>query len=361
MRRTPTPALPLEAGGRSCFRRLLVSGWTLAVLGLCAPAAAQTPDDLAPGWRGAYDFLVTNVCVSGNGQVLPGFSPLDGPAACPGQRKIQPGERLPYHKRDWTPDDQRGAGPNGYQQSDSFPIRTALGTAVVQTYDFGDRGSGRAYGRFDSGDGGQVAFFSAGSAAFGITEDGGAGLQLFIGPACTVLDSWVIVDASFGQRPSGETLARITRDPARCRDRLGYAYTRWHVQPVRYNAKSRGRLLSAELTTLVSDHFGGRSAAGADHLERFYFTRELGHTRWERWQNFAVHDRPEDRRQAADFARTNRCEPQLGPPQEGGPWLLLDCRQWTILVPPTEPAGDLPDFWIGRLREDQGLAALLGN
>ena len=194
--------------------------------------------------------------------MLPGVSPLDGPAACPAQRKIQPGERLPYHKRDWSPADLRGSGPNGYQQSDSFPVRTALGTAVVQTYDFGDAGSRRAYGRFDAGDGGQVAFFSPGSAAFGITEDGGAGLQLFIGPACTVLDSWVIVDASFNERPSGETLARITRDPTRCLGRLGYAYTRWHVQPVRYSAKSGGRPLSAELRTLVSDHFGGRSAAG---------------------------------------------------------------------------------------------------
>ena len=343
-------------GRRGCFA-VLVS----AALALCTPSAAQPPDQVPPVWLGAYDFLVANACTSSDGRALPGVSPLDGPDACPRQRDLQPGERLPYHKRDWTPADVHGSGPGGYQQSDSFPVSTQLGIAVVQTYDFGDRDSRRAYGRFDQGDGGQVAFFSAASAAFGITEDGGAGLQLFIGPACAVLDSWVIVDASFADRPEGETLARITRQPSRCPGRLGYAYTRWHVQPVRYQAKPRGRRLPAELTTLVSEHFGGRTAAGADHLERFYFTRELGYTRWERWQNFAVNDRPQDRRQAREFAGTERCEPGLGPPRDGGTWLLLDCRQWTIIVPPTDPAGDTPDFWISRLRDDGTLRGLFAK
>ena len=113
---------------------------------------------------------------------------------------------------------------DGYQASDSIPIRTSLGPAVLQTYDFGD--PPRRFGQLDPGDGGQVAFFTGTSASFGVTEDGGAGLQLFIGPGCAPVDGWVVVDRSFAEQPAGDMLARITRQPRLCPDRLGYAYTR---------------------------------------------------------------------------------------------------------------------------------------
>ncbi len=101
---------------------------------------------------------------------------------------------------------------------------------MVPDYDFG--GDPRSFGAFDDGDGGQVAFLSADTASFGITEDGGAGLQFLLGPGCAPEDGWVIVDRSFAERPAGQTLARITRDAARCPQRLDHAFTRWHVQPL---------------------------------------------------------------------------------------------------------------------------------
>ena len=104
-----------------------------------------------------------------------------------------------------------------------------------------------------------------------------------------------------------------------------------------------------ELQTLVSEHFGGQDVDGAEHLERFQFTRALGFTRWERWENLAVRNRAEDRAQAAAMAASGRCEPGLGPPA-AGPWIMVDCRQWTQIVPPADPAGDPAGPWLDRLR-----------
>jgi len=153
----------------------------------------------------------------------------------------------------------------------------------------------------------------------------------------------------------GETVARL-RDLRRdrqdiCPTSLNAAYTRWFVRPVRYR-DAPGQGAPATLMTLVSEHFGGADPATADHLERFYFTRELGGTRWERWQNAAT-----DRRaaQAAHwFAATGRCS-AAQPPAGGAPLVLVDCREWTRIVPSGDPAGDPAGFFIAAIRARPGL------
>ncbi len=335
-------------------------GRSLSCLLLATPLLISPPEaqaqNVPPAWHEAWNFLVENVCVDAAHQVLPGVSPLDEASACPHQRKLAIGERLPYHKRDWPGLNDRTTHPDGYQQSDSFPVSTRFGLAVIQTYDFGD--SPRAFGQFDQGDGGQVAFLSAKTASFGITEDGGAGLQFFIGPDCQTLDSWVIVDSSFADRSFGQLLARITRQIKACPAHLGYAFTRWHVQPVSYRDSVRGQPGRVTLQTLVSEHFGGKDVEGADHLERMYFTQPLGYTRWERWQNLAVHDRSADRKQAEALAASDRCEAGLGPPSASAGWLMVDCREWTQMKPPANAAGDPPNFWVERLRNEPATQAM---
>ncbi len=332
----------LGIAGRAWRRCALVAAL------LASPAAARAADAPPPGWDAAWAFLVESVCVDAGDHPLFGVSPLDGPARCNRQRKLGIGEALPYRRRDWADLIDRGTHPDGYQQSDSVPVRTALGLAVVQATDFGD--APRGFGRFDPGDGGQVVFFTPEAASIGLTEDGGAGLQFFIGPRCTPLDAWVVVDRSFASQPTGQTVARITRRPGACPDHLGYAFTRWSVQPVTFRDKVAGRVGHTTLTTLVTDHFGGHSVDAAANLERMYFTRELGYTRWERWQNLSRQDRIADRQQAAAMVANERCEPQLGPPSTATRWVMVDCREWTQMVPPLSPGGDRPDFWLDRLR-----------
>jgi hypothetical protein len=353
-------------------RRAGLVGALLVAAALGLVAAPATADDAAPPeWRLVYDYMVQDVCVDPADAPLVGVTPVDGPERCPRHRDLQVGERLPYHKHDWASREARATLPQGYQRSDSFPIRTRrLGVAVVQSFDFGappDRFDG-----FDPSDGGQVALFSPYAVFYGLTEDGGGGLQLFLGPACgspdpaeRLRDSWLLVDRSFTPDRPGEALARLTNKPDRCPGALSNAFTRWQVRTLGLRVGAGDRIVRQGLAVLISDHFGGRNPELANHLERFYFTRELGFVRWERWENLA---RPGDQAARADararaerLAASDRCQAIAEPPAPGGSWLMLDCRQWTNLVAPRDPAGDPPRFWLDRLQAAPATADLLAE
>jgi hypothetical protein len=328
-----------------------------------APALAQdrtiTADE--PTLR---DFLIQNVCLDAAGAALAGISPLDGGRSCPAQRDLRPGELLPYHKHDHPSPDQRAGAPAGYQRHDSFPVETAgFGTVIEHSFDFGV-GTGRSFGVFDDGsDGGDIAIFSPGIVSFGATEDGGAGFQLFVGECAGPVDaaalthSWIVVQFD-PARPGplkGETVARLndlkSGHQATCPSRFNAAFTSWRVAPVTYRA-APGQGAPVTLTTLISEHYGGANPTDADHLERFYFTRELGGTRWERWQNTNGNPRLAPARVAelaAGFAATGRCSASATP-AAGASMVLIDCREWTRVEPPADPAGDSPGFFIERVR-----------
>src|SRR5207245_9837970 len=99
--------------------------------------------------------------------------------------------------------------------------------------------------------------------------------------ASWVLDSWTIALCGRGRAagPEGQTVARLAAlregRQAICPTRFNAAFTRWYTRPVRYRAAD-GQGAPVTLTTLISEHYGGDRAEGAGHVERFYFTRELG-------------------------------------------------------------------------------------
>jgi hypothetical protein len=313
------------------------------------------------------DFMIQNVCLDAAGAVLVGVSPIDGGSACVAQRDLRPGEMLPYHKHDHSSPDRGAAAPSGYQRHDSFPVETlGFGTVVEHSFDFG-AGEGRRFGVFDRGsDGGDVAILSPGIVSIGATEDGGAGLGLWVGEcrgpltAGALNHSWIVArfDPKQPAPLAGETIARLNALAAgrdTCPGRFNAAYTRWRVAPFRYRA-APGQGEPITLTTLISEHYGGANRATAGAVERFYFTRELGGTRWEAWQSaggntwFSAATIAE---RAASFAATGRCgaaeKPGRGP-GGGAPLLLVDCREWTRIVPPSDPAGDRPGFFIDAIR-----------
>jgi hypothetical protein len=321
------------------------------------------------------DFMIQNVCLDAAGAVLVGRSPADNDPACAAERDLRPGERLPYHKHDHPSPDQRAGAPSGYQRQDSVPVETAgFGTVVEHSFDFGD-GAGRRFGVFDTGsDGGDALILSPGIVSIGATEDGGAGFQLFVGE-CTgpvgpaaLTHSWIVVEYDPG-RPAplaGDTIARLndltSGHQDTCPSRFNPAFTRWRVVPFRYRAVP-GQGAPITLTTLISEHYGGANPATADHVERFYFTRELGATRWERWQNANGNARlgaAKIAEMAAGFARSGRCSaPEMpnGGATGGATMLLLDCREWTRIEPPADLAGDRPGFFIDRVRTRPGAPA----
>jgi hypothetical protein len=353
--------------------------WCSAVVTVCsaASASARDPEGTAPlvaAPEVISDFLIQNVCLDILGTVLEAVSPIEGDGRCAAQRDLVPGENLPYHKHDHPSPGDRAAVPRGYQRHDSYPVETAsFGRVVEHSFDFG-AGEGRRFGVFDAGrgDGGDITVSSPNGASFAATEDGGGGFQLFVGPDCHgrvspagLLDSWVIalLDPGRAASPQGQTVARLADlkegRQENCPVRFNAAFTRWYTSPVRYRAAA-GQGAPVILTTLISEHYGGERPEGADHVERFYFTRELGSTRWERWQNL-THSRSfsADRlaKTALDMASSGRCSNQQ--PPEGGEFVMVDCREWTLIVPPDDPAGDRPAFFLDAVRSRRLAAELL--
>jgi hypothetical protein len=307
------------------------------------------------------DFMIQNVCLDPAGRVLPGRSPFDEGAPCALQRDLQPGERLPYHKHDHPSPGGRAAAPAGYQRHDSFPVETAgLGTVIEHSFDFG-AGEGRRFGVFDTGsDGGDIVVLSPGVAAIGATEDGGTGFGLWIGECegkvtpAALKHGWIVAEFDPAPPLTGDTIARLgglRRGQDACPARFVRAYTSWRVAPFSYRAApAQGHPFA--LTTLISEHYGGGDPASADHVERFYFTRELGGTRWERWQNANGNRQYSGAmiaERAAAFAATGRCS-TVDPPAGGAPMVLIDCREWTRIAPPDDPRGDPPGFFLDAVR-----------
>jgi hypothetical protein len=328
-----------------------------AALAAVGPAARAADSGFAATPALVRDFMIQNVCLDAAGKVIVGVSPIDPGGRCTRQRNLLPGERLPYHKDDHPGVNDRATAPEGYQRHDSFPVMTAdFGKVVEDSFDFG-AGEGRRFGVFDAGngDGGDIALFAPGAVSYAATEDGGAGFQLFVGTDCrgavdpaALARSWIIALYRPGAPLAGETVARLKDlrmgEQHSCPDRLVAAYTRWRVMPVHYDA-------GVTLMTLVSDHYGGARPDRASHVERFYFTRELGATRWERWQNpERTHalSAAEIDAAAARLAASGRCRP--APVPAGGPFVMIDCREWTLIVPPEDPAGDRPGFFIDAIR-----------
>jgi hypothetical protein len=348
------------------LRSLVAAAALAAALAVIPPATAgivATPATLR-------DFMIQNVCRDAAGAVLVGVSPIDGNPACVAERDLQPGERLPYHKDDQPSPADRAAAPLGYQRHDSFPVTTAgLGTVVEDSFDFGT-GDHRRFGAFDQdSDGGDIAVLSRSAVSIGATRDAG-GFKLWVGQcagpvtAAALDHSWLIAEFD-PRRPAplaGHAIARLAAvraaRSATCPVHLNPAYTTWRVAPFRYRAApGQGRPIT--LTTLISEHYGGADPAAADHVERFYFTRELGSTRWERWQNAngdAEVSAAWVARQAAWFAATGRCS--RAPPPQGARMLLIDCREWTRIVAPADPAGDPPGFFIAAIRARPDAPAL---
>ena len=309
------------------------------------------------------DFMIQNVCLDRAGAVLVGVSPTDGDPRCVAQRDLRPGEKLPYHKHDQAGAADRNLAPNGYQRHDSVPVETAgFGMVVEHSFDFGV-GEGRRFGVFDRPtDGGDITVFAPGRVSIGATEDASSRFLMWIGecsgplPADALTHSWLVAEYD-PARPAplqGETVTRLNRARTgreTCPTRFVPAYTDWTVRPVRYRAApEQGTTVTLE--TLISEHYSGERDA-ADLVERFYFTRELGGTRWESWGNRngnAQYSAAVVAQAAARFAASGRCS-AADPPAGAVTYVLIDCREWTRIVPPAEPDGDPPGFFLDAIRK----------
>jgi hypothetical protein len=299
--------------------RLLLAGALAICAGGLANAGPPSIADFSPAQAKAFDFLVENVCLDKKGQVIIGVSPIDGDPHCVSQRNLMPGERLTYHERDWP--DQGGAAEGRPRGSDSFPVNTkALGPVAIHIYDTQGDGPDESFGRYDPSvqdGGGTIAALSNDTISFAATQLGRQKLRFFVGKGCgpgqlvtpaAVQDAWILApldrlasldipaEVSTSSDPiAGGVITQpggivVAEDPARCPGRVHYGSTRWSIRPVTYRATYKSgpkRGTHVRLWTLIAERVGRppEEMDQAISIERAYFTRELGWTRWEAWKS----------------------------------------------------------------------------
>lgn len=274
-------------------------GGLLAAALFCIPAAAQ-------------DFLVQGVCE------VPALLPFEvGCHPRPATAGTTPGATLPWRKYDLE----------AVLATDAVAATRRGAPVVRHSFDFGD--AGRTFGRLDAtpplvGDGGNLIARRGADTVILMTQDGGNGVQWFQGPGCedepeAGLGGWLLFDDEAGPEWRARLVVlRITRGPALCPLRYVPAYTRWRRLPVEYpwfDGDAPQPPFRAE--SIISEHYDGRGIERARHLERFWFGRDLGMLRWERWER------------AGPATDPRRCPAITGAEPPGAGWVLADCRLWT--------------------------------
>ncbi len=274
----------------------------------------------------------------------------------------QVGDTLPWRKFDWPGQNDPRSIPQGYLANDAIVIHGGANPIVGHLADFGDHV--RRFRHFDAGqgDGGQVVQIIDGAAWGVMTEDGGAGHQWFIAPACRIagaglqrFKSWLFFGADVVSGAWREQVVwlAMARSPAGCPVHFGQSYTRYRREtftvPLLILLGTRQDRIEKSVDSIVSEHFGRGSIRTADHLERFYFGDGLGLYRWERWEAVGRTLQTGVVEQAGRLRTSGRCPPVAysTPPEPN--WVMTDCRLWTNLQrqdPPWRPV----DFrWPGRL------------
>jgi hypothetical protein len=240
------------------------------------------------------EYATQSVCIDEAGKATSAL-PID--PDCVRSRPQRADDIASYRKHDWPNSLAAANQLLGYQASDSVLDRRGSRTWIVETFDLGT--DGQTFGRSDGGrgDGGQVLLFVGDWASFAMTEDGGGGVQWFIGETCRSAvdqDARFLSSLVFRQGLAGQawqaTVAKlnITADPATCPARFNDGYTQYRLDQLEIpfqviDAAPTARPVRRVLSVVVSEHYGGRDIETAEYLERSTFAKGLGLVRWERW------------------------------------------------------------------------------
>jgi hypothetical protein len=362
---------------------------TPAPPGPAGDAGVQDAADVLSSLRdiSPIDFFIQNVCLGGDGQVVPGASPLD--ARCVSTRDLAPGEALPYHKIEYpgasVADDLASQPSNAFWKKvtrfDAIPAATVLGLGGVSVSDNAD-GAGNFWnyetGR-DTIHGPYLPSANSVWVAFGIDH---SGPYRNISTNCTgdmtdpesPKDGNVLVPLLDGKF-SGLTVGSFQPLPTTNIDHAGPCPTFranpgaevvWEFRMLRYGTGlKKVQDLTPPLLTLYTTN--GKTAASS-HSEPTYYTREHGQIRHESWDNL---DHPDwqDPDVRANLQKLNQqikdehlCDnPAPVPPTAGANWILVSCRQETVTIPSYDPNGDRPDVWLDALKGFELSAPLFGQ
>lgn len=303
-------------------------------------AGAQATGDL-------YDYLVQDVCVDSGGGVVAG-----DPANCAHHRDIAINEYSPYIVTDF--DSANGAT---YSATNSFPVRGTDGfvRVLVSKSLIGGFTPSFQFSFNEARDGFDLIDLSYSAyASFIRTSDGGCFDQIWSRSANY---------SSVAQRAGGWVLFPYNPAPAYWAQSTAISNSTYHVQltpnrPGCSNGSSTARTYwnapapyqfetGKWLTAIRSDHFAATNLSQQNNaLERYYFTREYGYTRWEAWvpRGRCYQERgasaPICHPEQADYPLRSRCNVMnvsstgyAGLDIWGGQyWVRTDCRDQTNYI-----------------------------
>jgi hypothetical protein len=297
------------------------------------------------------NFTTQSLCLDAVGKPSSQIPIIDN---CASMRPQRAADIAVYQKHDWP--DQR-VFPHyyltGHQASDSVLISSGSTPVIEQTLDFGGDPQ-HQFERFGANDGGQIVVIVGGWASAVMTEGANGEVQWLIGNGCKRSIeggklSWLMFNQDTPTGKWADIVAQLGfgRSASDCPQRFNQAYTRYRreqvVFPFRLVSGNTVTTTNRSLDVIVSEHFGAGSAnpASDPHLERFFFARNLGWLRWERWQNvnFRSPDVPPATaiRDAQTLAVAGRCPTVAYSTSPGPGWYQIDCRTWTTITKVTGP------------------------
>ena len=337
------------------YRQIIAQGYSSCNINITSVERAVVNTTVAEGLNpadnitSAYDFFVQDVCLDASAHVIDNKSPLD--VSCISTRNLLQGEVLPYHKHDQNGGDS--SAPYGWLRSDSYPSPTS-DKYIVQTFDFGAT-SGHYFGVNDTSSDGFNIFETRGLYSSLLSNKNTTGSTFyFIAPKCSIgslisvddYDSWVLSPSYVTDGGNANMVTQLSAQSsdASCPGSFDSSYTEWSVVPsVTYKS-------GQSLRTLQSKHFSNSTTASSDNFVEMYFTRELGATRWEKWErtyvDAGVSHGHNEISVAASLDASNVCNNTPGYQLLAGhTWYRVDCREWTNIRPKDNASSDSPSFW----------------
>jgi hypothetical protein len=274
------------------------------------------------------DYLDQTVCDNGQGVATsddPGPAGAECPCGSGNARKINIGEKLPYHKYD------RGDA----QISDSFRLPDAEGRLrVLQTMFWAaDSEDGDVF--FNPNHGGYSVIAADGSYINIMgTYDQTGKLQPFYSIGCSLKDSWVLFPPQIGPDTIINQLYSWIASPA-CNfpagaqpDIFSNAVTVWDKSPheVTYTSGKSLESIVSYHYAFTTDKNGSNTLDKAVSAEIFYFTREYGMTRWESWQSKSNNPG------GASVKPATTCEGATNATWgNGNSAVMIDCHDWSFV------------------------------
>ena len=292
------------------------------------------------------DYLMEDGCIKlskGRASSLLSF-------ACPG---VIGKKTKGYLKFDWQYNDKTDS--IGAQALFSYRNKNSIyGDVVVTLWDFGNRN--RDFFTYDGvrGDGLSVVTIDSNVIGSLLTVDVKKGLQYFVNKSSCygkkTIPGWPFFLKKNYSQGSYFNEIKISADKnKKCFPSYTKAHTRWYKYSFR-PMKSTNSLSQVVLDSIVTEHYAGKDLNSLTAMERMYFTKELGRTRWEAWKNLNMFDNEKRDffiKKAKRLTNSKRCIKNNLIPQQKGEWIMVDCREWTNL----KPVNKSYDAWINSIKQ----------